>query len=84
MPTNSLPRIGSHVRFPLARGGFAFGTISAIDRKSDYARAYGAQVAFSDSPYSACLSQCTLAPKLTHASSPEMARKLGLSVLPPS
>jgi len=58
MKTNSLPRIGSIVRFPLQRGGFATGTIAKIDRKSAFARAYGADVTFSDSPYSARLSQC--------------------------
>ena len=61
MKTNSipsLPRLGSIVRFPLQRGGFSTGTIAKIDRKSPYARAYGAQVSFSDSGYSACLAQC--------------------------
>ena len=80
--TRSLPSLGSYVRFPLSRGGFSYGTISQIDRRSSYARAYGAQVKFADSPYSACLAQCTIVEKLTHAASPELARKLGLSILP--
>lgn len=72
MSNHTSPRIGSYVRFPLARGGFAFGTISAIDRRSSYARAYGAQVKFSDSPYSACLSQCEKVKEYhdTHAMTP--------------
>ena len=73
MKINSLPRLNSIVRFPLSRGGFATGTIAEIDRKSPYARAYGAQVKFSDSPYSACLSQCVKigqTPRVVHTVNP--------------
>ena len=73
MKTNSLPRLNSIVRFPLSRGGFATGTIAEIDRKSPYARAYGAQVKFSDSSFSACLSQCVKigqSPRMVHTVNP--------------
>lgn len=51
-------KIGQKVSFALARGGRETGTIKAIDAKSEFAKTYGAQVSFSDSPFSCTIDDC--------------------------
>ncbi len=69
---NVLIHVGQRVRVT-CKGAPFVATISAIDKVSNYARAYGAQVSFSDSGYTVTADDCapyveTMGSNATHAS----------------
>jgi hypothetical protein len=56
---------GLYVSFHLARGGTEQGTVAKTDRCSDFAKAYGAQVSFSDNPRTVAADDCFLPASLS-------------------